>query len=649
MKKGTLMKRKVAAFANAWSDEYLMTALEGIRKCAVETDIDVYFFVNYSSNDRKDENVQGEVNILNLPKLKDYDGVFLLGNTLNNAGELDILRTRVLKEDIPAVCLEYEVEGIDCICTDNYSGMYELCEHVLTEHDIKRVVYVAGMMENQENKERLRALRDALKKHKLSLAEEDIIHGEWSFYAVQQILPDWLEQHQLPDVFICANDVMAMGTIAVLTKLGYIVPKDVYVTGFDNVASSRTYLPSLTTVDREWEQRSYIGFQHLIELMDGKQRTGITTYPSKAAIRESCGCEVSEEIRTQQFEEINRIYMVPTERTLFDWHLSGLDEATTGISNLQEIHDGLASFFERARTRYEGATFCICLDESFVASIYEQTEPSCLEYSEQMHVLYARRDCKTLPYQKIKTSYIFPVFSSPEEKGNLYIIAPLHNMSASIGYVVFKNQIDVLDTFYLYSWLRHLKSGLMRSRQNIIMENMNQRLKELSIMDELSGLMNRKGYERKGIPLLEQIKKEEKSALMMVVDINQMKVINDRYGHLQGDLAIRLVAKAIKETIPSNWCGIRYGGDEFLVIGENVFVDDGSIIKKQLCKAVESEAKALMLPFKLSVSVGSVIMDPKNDVALDEYFSLADNAMYEMKKRAHMETDEEKNTDDVVF
>ena len=134
---------------------------------------------------------------------------------------------------------------------------------------------------------------------------------------------------------------------------------------------------------------------------------------------------------------------------------------------------------------------------------------------------------------------------------------------------------------------------------------------------------------------------------MMVVDINQMKMINDRYGHLQGDLAIRLVAKAIKETIPSNWYGIRYGGDEFLVIGENVFVDDGSIIKKQLCKAVESEAQALMLPFKLTVSVGSVLMDPRNDVSLDEYFSLADKAMYEMKQHAHKEA--EKSEDKVVF
>ena len=114
-------------------------------------------------------------------------------------------------------------------------------------------------------------------------------------------------------------------------------------------------------------------------------------------------------------------------------------------------------------------------------------------------------------------------------------------------------------------------------------------------------------------------------------------MINDRYGHLSGDLAIRLVAKAIRETMPQGWYGIRYGGDEFVMIGENVFVDDGTILKNRLCAAVESEAKALMLPFKLTVSVGAVLMDPDKDVTIEEYFSMADTAMYEMKKKIHQE------------
>ena len=137
--------------------------------------------------------------------------------------------------------------------------------------------------------------------------------------------------------------------------------------------------------------------------------------------------------------------------------------------------------------------------------------------------------------------------------------------------------------------------------------------------------------------MLEELREQKKRALMMVVDINRMKTINDRYGHLQGDLAIRIVAKAIKEKIPDNWYGIRYGGDEFVVIGENVFIDDGDIMKRQLCAAVEHERTALQLPFELSISVGSVAIDPSENISLDEYFRRADDAMYEMKKINHAE------------
>ncbi len=631
------MKRKIAAFANGWSDEYLLVALEGIKKCAREENVDVYFFIDYSSNNRQDANVQGEVNILNLARLQDFDGVLLLGNTLNNAGELDILRERILKADIPAVCLEYKIDDIDCICTDNYSGMRELCEHVISEHGVKRIAYISGMSGNEENEERLRALRDVLYEHRLTLNDDDIIPGEWSFYAIQQILPQWLETHILPDAFICANDVMALGAMTILFKMGYEMPRDVIVTGFDNITSSATFVPALSTVDRQWTDRSYDGMKHLIGLMDGKPKQGMISFPSRKQIRESCGCEISADLRMKQLRTINRVYTAPIERTLFDWHLTGLDEATTGMNTLEAVHDSMARFFGDGVSKYEGDTFCICLDENFVESIYQSVEPRCLGYSEQMHVLYGKRDGKHLPYQKIKTSYIFPVFSAPNEPANIYFIAPLHNFSSVIGYAVFKNFSNVLETFFLYSWLRHLKTGLLRCRQNIIMGDMNEKLKEVSMMDELSGLLNRKGYERKGIPLLEKIKSEKKTAMMMVVDINHMKRINDRYGHLQGDLAIRLVAKAIKESVPESWYGIRYGGDEFVVIGEKVFVDDGTILKRHLCAAVENEAKALMLPFALSVSVGSVLVEPDKNVALDEYFSMADTAMYEMKKKIHEE------------
>ena len=120
------MKKKVAVFTNGWNDDYLDFALEGIKNRAEKDDIDVFVFLDYTSYDKTDADKCGELNILNLPKLKNFDGVLLLGNTLNNAGENAILREKILEEKIPSLCLEYQLEDINCIRTENINGMKEL-------------------------------------------------------------------------------------------------------------------------------------------------------------------------------------------------------------------------------------------------------------------------------------------------------------------------------------------------------------------------------------------------------------------------------------------------------------------------------------------------------------------------------------------
>lgn len=631
---GTNMSRKIAILGNGWSDEYLLSSLEGIKRGAEEFDCEIHFFVEYASHDSLNDSMQGEINILNLPDMKQYDGVILMGNTLMNAGELTLVQDRIMSSGVPTVCLEYEIDGIDCICTENYSGMYELCKHMVEEHGVKRVVFVSGIDGNVENADRKRALEQVLHEHNLSLAPEDIIYGDWSYYAVQMKLPEWLQNHELPDAFICANDVMALGVTTYLTHNGYSVPEDVSVTGFDNLSSTKCYVPAITTVERGWSDSGYEGLKHLMDLIEGGPSTGAVFHPSHPVIRESCGCRETGAIRKEQLASVNQIYNVPIERTLFDWHLTGLDDSMTGRLSLEDIHDGLQEFFASSETHYEGDTFCICLDDDFVNSIFENTEPRYQGYGERMHVLYAQRDGKAMPYQKINTSYIFPIMSEPSEKGNIYFIAPIHSQSANIGYVVFKNTFKVLQTFFIYSWVRHLRIGLLRCRENIIMSNLNKQLEEYSILDELSGLYNRKGLVTKGIPLLEKAKQNGKHALLMMVDIDKMKIINDRYGHLQGDLAIRLVAQAIKASISETWCGIRYGGDEFLIIGEKHYADEEGVLKRKICRTVKNEAEALKIPFELTVSVGSVQIDPTKDMGLDEYFQIADTAMYDMKKKA---------------
>ena len=174
------MKKKVAVFTNGWNDDYLDFALEGIRKRASEDNIDVFIFLDYTSYDKNEKEIAGELNILELPVLTDFDGVLLLGNTLNNGGENAILREKILKTGVPSVCVEYLLDGINCIRTENINGMRELIEHMITVHGVRDVFWISGPADNEDSQSRCRTMVETLEKHGITFDPERTFNGCWS-------------------------------------------------------------------------------------------------------------------------------------------------------------------------------------------------------------------------------------------------------------------------------------------------------------------------------------------------------------------------------------------------------------------------------------------------------------------------------------
>jgi diguanylate cyclase (GGDEF)-like protein len=627
------MKRKIAVFTNGWNDDYLDFALEGIRKRAAEGDIDVYVFLDYTSYDKPEDEIRGELNILNLPYLKEFDGVLLLGNTLNNAGENKILREKILAAGVPSVCLEYELEDINCIRTENINGMKELMEHMITVHDVKDVFWISGPSDNDESNARFDAIVETMEKHGLKFDPDRVFEGCWSYAIVEDRLPKVIEaMDKLPDVFMCANDSMALATCVVLEKAGYNVPRDTRVTGYDNLMSGNHFSPILTSVDRGWETRSVQATDSLIDLMNGGADFGDKVFDSKFDPGESCGCSMGEEGKRMQKEARQRAFLIPVERTIFDWHLIELDEAVAHVKSLEDIHEGYKAIWEKDHP-YEGDDFYVCLNRDFVESMQDDTVYRTRGYSDSVVVIYGMKDKASVPVQEIDIRTLVPGQGEGEKGSSTYVFVPLHIRDESIGYFVVRDNTKLIKDFYLNSLTRHVSSGLERARQNVRLESLNRLLADISVRDELTGLYNRMGYEKIVIPYLDEMRKNRQKAVIMVADINRMKVINDKYGHLQGDTAIKIVANVIRSSVPMSWKAVRYGGDEYVIIGD--YEGDIDKISNEIVAKAGNVSQELGLPFRLSVSVGYVVVDPDNTLGNEEYFRMADEAMYEMKKEAH--------------
>ena len=635
------MKRKIALFTNGWNDDYLSFALEGVRRRAAEDNIDVFIFMDYTSYDKTEADIKGELNILNLPKLENFDGVLLLGNTLNNAGENAILREKILKAKVPSLCLEYSLDDINCIRTENINGMKELIEHLITVHDVKDVFWVSGPLDNEESNERYRAMVEVMEKHGLKFDESKVFEGCWSYAIVEEHMPEVVSKmDKLPDVFVCANDSMALALCVALDKMGIKVPEDVRVTGFDNLVTGNHFSPILTSVDRGWETRSYQAMDSLVELMNGAPDFGDKVYHSTFDRGESCGCSMGDEGLKLQKEARTRAFRIPVERTIFDWHLIEIDESAVNVKVASAIHDAFAYRWEKNHS-YEGDDFYVCLDGRFVESIEHDVISATEGYASSIDVVYGMENGVSIQRQKISVDELVPNYDSESTTTDVYLMVPLHSEDECLGYYVSKNNIAIVKDFYLNSLTRHITSCLVRMRQNIRLENLNKLLADISVRDELTGLYNRMGYEKIAIPYLDELRRANRNSVIMVADINRMKVINDKFGHLQGDTAIKIVASVIKSTVPKEWKAVRYGGDEYVIIGEYEASEDMEKIKKELIEKVKRVAQDLDMPFKLSISVGYVIIDTDDHLENEEYFRMADEAMYEMKQIAH---NQENNT-----
>lgn len=632
------MRKKIAVCGNGWNNEFLKIVLTGIRKCAMEYNVDIYMFMNYSYSEGVEYKDIGEANIFRLLDYAKVDGVILLANSFHLPEEFEYLTDKIKSEKIPAISLEYQLPGIDFMGSDNYSGMFDLCNHIFNVHEVSRIAYVSGPDDNEENIIRKKALEDAMELRGLSLTPDNIICGDWNYVETIKRLPIWLDnQKEFPKAFICANDVMAMATCAVLKDRNIRVPEDCIVTGFDHLGTARRHNPKITTVDRNWQEMGYQGMKHLLDKIEGKDMPGSVLIKSMGIPAKSCGCNYMEEKKDALHMDDNGLYDHLINVVYWGGHLCDISESMVKVTRDEELHEWFNEFLVNEH-QHEGDELYICLMDDFFSSIKEEKPLRRRGFTENMDVVCGIKDGKNFPrIQKMDTTKLIPGYESQDEEPRFFLFLPIYDAECSYGYIVFGNAIPMMYDYTLYNWLRNVKLSLSNVRQNMKLVELNKRLSKLSYTDGLTGVYNRMGCEGIAYPFLEKCHEEGKQACMMFADINKMKVINDKYGHLQGDIAISTVAKVIQQVLTEDWIVVRYGGDEFLMVGECRDEVEPQKLLDEITLQLEATVKEMQLPYALRAGVGYVMVSPEESLNLSDCLRRADEAMYQMKKKQNGE------------
>lgn len=174
------------------------------------------------------------------------------------------------------------------------------------------------------------------------------------------------------------------------------------------------------------------------------------------------------------------------------------------------------------------------------------------------------------------------------------------------------------------------------------LERENARLRKLVYRDELTGLLNRRGFFAVTERIFKAAHRERKQKdnrklfrvgglAILFCDLDRFKSINDRYGHEVGDKALRHAARIVSNQIREIDIIARWGGEEIVVCLVGADEEHAVLIAEEIRKSVSSQhfiAKAAAIPLFLSIGVAGL----KNEASLEELLEKADEAMYLAKK-----------------
>ena len=618
-----MYRYRIAFFTADWNYDLVESTLHGLRQFVddhQEVSLCIFDCFGKDVNNAKD---RSEYAIFDLVDLDQFDGLLIQSNQIVLKPVREAIARRVAQSGIPAVSIDCPLEGCTLLGIDNRKAQHDIALHVLRDHGARRVVYLTGIMDNgsPEAQERLDGFQDACREVGIALADVEVVQCTWRTSDGLRLADRWCaEGIPLPDAFVCANDEMALGLIEGLRKHGRRVPDDVMVSGFDNITSAELSKPRLSTVSRDYYRMNYCAMECLLNKIKGIEKRDVIPFEYGVIHSETCGCY--EEPRPDLFRD--RYFQQTRLLKSFFNQQEQMAEELFDASGLAELMD----IVERNQAIFGCDNIYLCINDYYYDNYDKKLWRNDSERFGKDMILAACGSRDARPdenhiYARFPTRYLLPGRILDDQRFLMFY--PLHYNTYSIGYLVMNGISQAAKLNLHESIFSFLEIAIENVRKKGLLRQLNDVLDNLYVHDALTGLYNRFGFERFAEQTYEAFLEEDGGAQILFVDMDDMKGINDRYGHEIGDAAIRATAERIKRTCNAGDFMMRYGGDEFLIVA--------SIRESSLSEALSLPVEDEALPCRLSLTVGKVETDIAQRQTLDQCVQAADAKMYEIKKR----------------
>lgn len=606
--------KKIALLTDGWRRYVVYAWTEGIMRKIRNEHLNVALFQfncfgNWSS-DR--ENNAGEYNIFNLPELKDFDGIIIDANNINDYEVLQNLIKLVKESGRPAVSIGHEFPGLYYVGIDNRKPIEEIMDHLYYVHNCRSFAFAGGPGDNFENRQRAESYLDCLQKYQLTELNNPVLYGNYEFATGVRYMNDYLENHKsLPDAFVCSNDNIATGICRTAELNGYHVPEDFIVTGFDNLEKARNYLPQITTVNMNRELIGEQALNVLMDIWDGKDIPTHRYTDANVIYAESCGCPNSGEVDYRKY--LKSVIDSNCAKEVFDNEIAHLEREVLSESTMYDMFEDVEKYM--CNKNIEG--FYIVVDDRLFEPQMDTHFPTEGYSREHLRVQLAVVDGKSVKFGSVEELI---GFIDENLSGNHYLYSPVHFGNEAVGFTVNKNP----KFLYVWSNLLDMQEGIVKAFRNLFTKKQltgaMKQLEDVYNKDQLTGVFNRIAL----TDLVEsRFNKERARGIIwgvVFVDADNFKELNDTYGHEYGDKVLKIIAETMKKNIPEGGDVFRFGGDEFVALFPNATRQALIKYRKKVVSELEQNDTA--------ISMGSCLTNMNMTLSLSDFISAADGSMY---------------------
>jgi len=617
-------------------DEDRFHFIKSLNKYAVSSGYRLLIF-NACTDLYEDDNsnYKGEGAVYKLIPYNKLSALVIMSNFIYDKKVVASIIDTAKSNGVPVISIDKEIEG--CInLSFSYADTFErICRHVIETHGARRLYMIAGIEGNEFSDERVEAFRRALEANGIEFDEDNVGYGCFWEGPTTDLLNRWFvtEHRSVPEAIICANDTMAVLASNYIQRLGFRVPEDCIITGFDGTLQAEYHLPHLTTCRQNYDEMGRRLIDTVIRIGRGEECSG-GTVDFHVMLSQSCGCmKMDKHNVNDAMRAVHERFKQSAFRQLMMCDIQSSVSKATELKMLPEM----------LMNKFQFSTCVFALNTDVVEPPdFGGHHNSDSPFTDVIDVLSQRYHWVEQPPCKVELSELLPDYPTITRRPEPIIICCLHFLGMVLGYCAFQPRIDFDEYEKMHTLMNALNSsiGTFHSRMHIQYINaqliaVNEKLRVSSLHDFMTGLLNRRGFYEETEKLLVSDKASNAMQIALVfADLDGLKHINDTFGHNEGDNAIITLGHALLSSAVRGELCARFGGDEFCIA---VLTSESSAekycegFKRSVTDYLQNYNYSSGKPYKVEASIGFYLNPLTPDLDLEELVATADKQMYEEK------------------